>query len=156
MCVFLYLYCLWIWIWIWIHGVTSHLASEASLKNPSETECLSADSESLIWFSQYEEEDKRLNFIRLDVLEISEAGVWLLLWDPWTLPDLIVLLSEIGVMLPTNLGFGVGDAAFTGLESLLGGLALVDLSLLPEKSRPPTLLLTCGVLNPLKMKVRIF
>lgn len=155
MCVFLYLYCLWIWIWIWIHGVTSHLASEASLKNPSETECLSADSESLIWFSQYEEEDKRLNFIRLDVLEISEAGVWLLLWDPWTLPDLIVLLSEIGVMLPTNFRFGVGDA-FTGLESLLGGLALVDLSLLPEKSRPHTLLLRRGVLNPLKMKVRGF
>jgi len=55
--------------------VTSHLASQASLKNPSEIECLAADSDSLIWFSQYEEEDRRLNFIRPGVLELSDAGV---------------------------------------------------------------------------------
>ena len=57
---------------------TSHPASKASLKNPSETECLAADSESLIWFNQYEADVRRLNLIRLDVLEMSEEGVWLL------------------------------------------------------------------------------
>lgn len=52
-------------------------------------------------------------------------------------------------MLPTAFGLGVADA-LTGLESLLGGLALDDFSL-PEKSRTPTLLLTVGVLLPLKI-----
>lgn len=56
-------------------------------------------------------------------------------------------------MLPASFGLGVADA-LAGMESLLGGLALVDLSL-PEKSRTPTLLLTLGVLTPLKMKVTI-
>jgi len=54
-------------------------------------------------------------------------------------------------MLPINFGFGEGEA-LTGTENLLGGLAPVDLSF-PEKLRPTTLLLTLGVLNPLKMKV---
>lgn len=133
---------------------TSHPASKASLKNPSETECFPADSESLIWFDQYEAEDRRLNFTRLDDLKMSETGVWLLLWGPWPLPDLFDLVSEIGVVLPTGFGLGVADA-LTGMESLLGGLALEDLSL-PEKSRTPTLLLTLGVLLPLKTEVRFF
>jgi hypothetical protein len=57
---------------------TSHPASKASLKNPSEMLCLAADSDSLIWFNQYEAEDKRLNFIRADDLKISETGVGIL------------------------------------------------------------------------------
>ena len=57
---------------------TSHPASKASLKNPRETECLAADSESLIWFNQYEAEVMRLNLALLDVLEVSEMGVSLL------------------------------------------------------------------------------
>lgn len=132
-----------------IYGATSHPASKASLKNPSEMECLAADSDSLIWFNQYEAEDMRLNFIRLEVLKISETGVWLLLGGPWPLPDLLVLVSEVGVMLPAIFGLGVVDP-LVGMESLLGGLALEDLSLL-EKSRTPTLLLT---LVPLKMKIK--
>jgi len=52
-------------------------------------------------------------------------------------------------MLPTAFGLGVADA-LTGLENLLGGLALEDLSL-PEKSRAPTLWLTLAALLPLKM-----
>jgi len=55
---------------------TSHPASKASLKKASEIEWLVAVSESLIWFSQYEAEVKRFNFV---VLEISEMGVLLLL-----------------------------------------------------------------------------
>jgi len=46
------------------------------LKKASEIEWLVAVSESLIWFSQYEAEVKRFNFV---VLEISEMGVLLLL-----------------------------------------------------------------------------
>lgn len=128
---------------------TSHPASKASLKNPSEMECLLADSESLIWLNQYEAEDKRLNFTRPDDLKMSETGVLILVWGPCPLPDLLDLVSEIGVMLPTSFELGVADP-LTGMESLLGGLALEDLSL-PEKSRTPTLLLTFGVLLTLKM-----
>lgn len=116
--------------------VTSHPASKASLKKPSEIECLAADSETLIWDNQYEALDSILNFIRLDDLEMSDMGVSLL---PWPLADLLlVLVSEIGVMLPDSFGPGVADD-LAGIESLLGGLA--DLSL-PERSRTPTLLLT--------------
>jgi len=53
---------------------TSHPASNANLKKPSEIECLAADSESLICESQYDAEDKTLNFF-LVVLETSETGV---------------------------------------------------------------------------------
>jgi len=57
-------------------------------------------------------------------------------------------------MLPTAFGLGVADA-LTGLESLLGGLALEDLSL-PEKLMALTLWLTLGVFLPLKMQIRFF
>ena len=57
-------------------------------------------------------------------------------------------------MLPTSFGLGVATD-LAGMESLLGGLALPDLSL-PEKSRTPTLLLTLGVILPLKMEMRFF
>lgn len=128
---------------------TSHPASKASLKNPSEMLCFSTFSESLIWLNQYEAEDKRLNFILVDDLKISETGVRVLVGGSWLFPDLLDRVSEIGVMLPTAFGLGVADA-LTGLESLLGGLALEDLSL-PENSRTPTLWLTLGILLPLKM-----
>lgn len=54
-------------------------------------------------------------------------------------------------MLPPSLGPEVA-VALAGMESLLGGLALPDLSLLPEKSRTPTLLLTLEAVLPLKIK----
>jgi hypothetical protein len=54
---------------------TSHPASNASLKKPSEIECLAADSESLICVSQYDAEDKTLNFFLIVDLETSETGV---------------------------------------------------------------------------------
>lgn len=53
-------------------------------------------------------------------------------------------------MLLATLCPGVGDA-LAGLENLLGGLALPDLSL-AEKSRTPTLLLTVEAFPPLKQK----
>lgn len=68
------------------------------------------------------------------------------------MPEFLVLVSEIGVLLPTGFGLGVADA-LTGMDSLLGGLALEDLSL-PEKSSTPTLLLTLGLALPLKIKMR--
>lgn len=55
---------------------TSHPASKASLKNPSEIECLATASESLICDNQYDAEDKiQLNLFLLDGLETSETGV---------------------------------------------------------------------------------
>lgn len=55
---------------------TSHPASKASLKNPSETECLATASESLICDNQYDAEDKiQLNLFLLDGRETSETGV---------------------------------------------------------------------------------
>lgn len=122
---------------------TSHPASKASLKKPSEIECLAADSESLIWDIQYDADDKTLNFFRIVVLETLETGVSLF---PWPVAELLTLASEIGVMLPASFGTG-RTVDLAGMESLLGGLT--DLSLL-ERSRTPTLLLTLAVEIPLK------
>lgn len=135
--------------WLFDLCCTSHPASKASLKKPSEIECLAADSESLIWFNQYEAEVRRFNLVRVDVLEMSEIGVLLLPWPKAFLP---VVVSVIGIMLPPSLGLEVAGV-LAGIESLLGGLALPDLSL-PEKSRTLTLLLTleAPTLLPLKRK----
>lgn len=118
---------------------TSHPASKASLKSPSEIECLPAASDSLICVSQYDAEERTLNFFRLVDFETSEAGVSLF-------TDLLDLASEIGVMLPSSFGAGV-PAGLGGLESLLGGLAGLSL---PERSRTPTLLLRVDAGLPLK------
>lgn len=119
-----------------------HPASNASLKNPSDTECLEAASESLICDSQYDVEDKMLYVFLLD-RETSEAGVSLF---PWLL--VVLRTSDIGVMLPTN--FRAGLTVLVGIDSLLGGL--VDLSL-ADRSRTPTLLLTLDTdLLPLKLQ----
>lgn len=126
---------------------TSHPASKASLKKPSEIECLATDSEYLIWFSQYDAEDRTLNFFRLDDREISERGVSLF---RWVIDNLLALVSEIGVMLPTDFGAEL-TVDLAGMESLLGGLA--DFSL-AERSRTLTLLLTVDVDLPLKNKQR--
>ena len=114
---------------------TSHPASKASLKKPREIVCLASDSESLIWDSQYDADDRTLNFLLLDDLETPETGVS---FFPRLLAGVFALASEIGVILPTDFGTVLtGDLA--GIESLLGGLA--DFSF-PESSRTPTLLLT--------------
>lgn len=124
---------------------TSHPASKASLKNPSETVCWAADSESLICDSQYDADDRTLNFLRFDNLETSESGVWLL-------SDLFALASEIGVIMPTDLGTGL-VVDLEGIESLLGGFP--DLSF-PETSSTLTLLLTVDASLPLKNSPRTY
>lgn len=80
------------------------------------------------------------NFLRLDDKETSETGDF-----PWLAADLFTLASEIGVILPTDLG-AVLTEDLEGTDSLLGGFA--DFSL-PEKSRTATLLLTFDVGLPL-------
>ena len=101
-------------------------------------ECFAADSDSLICDSQYDAEDRMLNFLRLDDLETSETGVSLF---PWLLTDFFTLASAKGVMLPIVFG----------TDNLLGGFA--DLSL-PESSRTLTLLLTLDTGFPLKSYTR--
>lgn len=105
------------------------------MKKPSEIECLAAASESLICCSQYDADNRTLNFLRLDDLGTSESGVSLF---AWVLADLRARASDIGVMLLTSLVVLLAFD-FAGTESLLGGFAGLSL---PERSRTPTLLLT--------------
>lgn len=85
-----------------------------------------------------------MNFRWFRDLETSETGVQLL---PWLAFDLLILVSEIGVIVPVALGNGlVLDLA--GIESLRGGLADLSLS---ERSRTLTLLLTFNVALPLNI-----
>lgn len=113
------------------------------MKNPSETECLAADSDSLICESQYDADDRALNLFRLDALETSDRGVSLL---PCALTDRLALVSEIGVMLPT--AFGTEPTVdLAGTESLLGGLPAFSL---PDRSRTLTLLLVGASVLPLE------
>lgn len=111
---------------------TSHPASKASLKKPSEIVCLAAHSESLICDSQYDADDKILNFFLLDDFGTSETGVS---FFPQIRTELLALASEIGVISPTIFGTGL-TVDLAGIESLLGGLP--DFSLL-ERSRTLTL-----------------
>ena len=122
---------------------TSHPASKASLKNPSEIVCLAADSESLICDSQYDADDRTLNFLLFDDLETSKTGVSFFVW---LLTDLFARASEIGEIVPTDLGTGL-TLDLTGIESLLGGFPNLSF---PERSRTLTLLLTLDAGLPLK------
>ena len=122
---------------------TSHPASKASLKNPSEIVCLAADSESLICDSQYDADDRTLNFLLFEDLETSETGVS---FFGWPLTDLFALASEIGLIVPTDLGTGL-TVDLTGIESLLGGFPNLSF---PERSRTLALLLTLDAGLPLK------
>jgi hypothetical protein len=55
--------------------LTSHSDSRASLKKPSDTECLEAASANLICVIQYEIEDSVLNLRLLADMGISDVGV---------------------------------------------------------------------------------
>jgi hypothetical protein len=111
--------------------LTSHSDSRASLKKPSDTECLETASANLIWVIQYEIEDSVLNLRLVVNMDISDVG----------LSYLLEQIPDTGVTVPEGMDFGLAPG-LVWMECLLGGLA--DLSF-PERSRTHMLLLTSEV-----------